>query len=339
MCKRDNNLDLLKLICSFSVVLIHVNFYFFRDIYLIPTLSADYLFLSIINIISRFSIPCFLMITGAFLLNKDFSDIKNYYVKGIKKIFIPSFFLIIVFSLIFLFKGNGFKALLYSLIDGSLNNLWYLYVYFLIYLLIPGIAFIKNNISDRLFEYISYILVFWAVISNSTSIYYYPFDMGVVFSFMSYVILGNVLYNKLKNNKINNKNKVFIILVSCLLVIITFLFRMFIYSNEYFIRTYYSNIFSPTITLYSILFFCLFININVNKSFYKYTSYSFYVYLFHPIIYESILSVPIIKETNHIICIIFVTVLTFVISFIFSIMYKYIYNYFFNVFIKEKKNN
>lgn len=75
---RDNNLDLLRIISTFSVILIHVNYYFFQSRVFTPEFTKLYIFESMVNTVTRFSVPYFIMISGAYLLNNK--KVKIFYI-------------------------------------------------------------------------------------------------------------------------------------------------------------------------------------------------------------------------------------------------------------------
>lgn len=65
---RQSNFDLLRIISTISVVLIHVN----ATVANSNNISiVGFNICSLINIITRFSVPCFVMLSGAFILNNE----------------------------------------------------------------------------------------------------------------------------------------------------------------------------------------------------------------------------------------------------------------------------
>lgn len=75
MRKRDNRLDLLRVISMIMVVIIYIANYYCRAFNDIDKIS--YLGALIFNTISRTSVPFFFMISGATLLNKEYDKQKN----------------------------------------------------------------------------------------------------------------------------------------------------------------------------------------------------------------------------------------------------------------------
>ena len=114
------------------------------------------------------AVPCFVMVTGALLLDKNRSiTIKDIFRKYILRIVIA----LVAFSLIFaLFDtlmnrdGTGFgffpKGLLNALTGSGWAHMWYLYLLIGLYLLLIAYRAVANHVSDT--EY-RYLLIIYAV--------------------------------------------------------------------------------------------------------------------------------------------------------------------------------
>lgn len=83
---RQTNFDLLRIICTIAVVMIHVSGFYkaaitdegvFDEKYLrhVPTIV-------IYNTLSRFAVPCFMMLSGAFLLANDKNAEYRFFIKS-----------------------------------------------------------------------------------------------------------------------------------------------------------------------------------------------------------------------------------------------------------------
>ena len=84
---RSNNLDLLRIVATISVIVIHVNYQFFQFRYQSPQFEVNYVVQSSLNLITRFSVPAFVMLSGYFILNNAAnSDIKSFYKKSSYKV-------------------------------------------------------------------------------------------------------------------------------------------------------------------------------------------------------------------------------------------------------------
>ena len=95
MKKRETNYDLLRIISTFAVILIHVN---------ATVLNSgeqhqgyENIVMNIINIVTRFSVPCFVMLSGAFLLsNPKNKNYKYFYAKTFYNVGIPFLIALII---------------------------------------------------------------------------------------------------------------------------------------------------------------------------------------------------------------------------------------------------
>lgn len=76
---RDYNMDLLRILAAFMVVVIHVSAHNFSDT---PTKSIEWLSYNFYDSVVRSAVPIFLMISGAFFLTDRIqSNIKKLYKK------------------------------------------------------------------------------------------------------------------------------------------------------------------------------------------------------------------------------------------------------------------
>ena len=98
--QRDYNMDLLRILASLMVIVIHVSAYNFLDT---PTKSIEWLSYDMYDSIVRSAVPIFLMISGAFFLNdKIQNNLKKLYTKNIfKKIFL-NWFWYLLFGLLYM---------------------------------------------------------------------------------------------------------------------------------------------------------------------------------------------------------------------------------------------
>ena len=323
---RNNSLDLLRIVSCFTVILLHINFYYFQNIYMSPSTSKTFLVEHFINIITRFSVPCFIMISGAFnLKNSKNSDFKYFYKKSFIKVFLPLLFLNFVLSLIFLTQHNySFSELFMNFYRCSFYNTWFMYMLFFIYMLTPFIIIIKNNVSKKCFYWISIVLMIWAFISQATTVYSNSFSSGLTISYLGYYLIGNVIYEKSLSLKSKN---IIPIVISILMILITFLYRYFVKIDYRYSVDPYTNFFSPTIIIYSICIFYIFCNINIKFNLYNIANYTFYIYLFHTVVYLGIFKyLNFLITKNQFINIFVVTSLTFIISLLLSVGFKWFWN-------------
>lgn len=322
--KRDNNMDLLRLLSCFAVVLIHVNAQYFIVRSTTPSFTYVYIVECTINIVARFSVPAFVMISGAFTLSKQQnSDALIFYRKSLKKIFLPlapAIFLFAEYDMIV--KNVDLGSILESLVNGSYYNLWFMFMLLCLYALVPVLIRLKAILSWRWWGRLGFALLIWAIVSQATSSYELSYDIGIASSFLGYFISGSFLrenYNKLK------LPSPYVCTVEIfLLVIATFLVR---YSGfNFYSFDAYRSFFSPSIVAISLLTFVIFCNIHVHVNLKKFATLTYYVYIFHTLIY-SILMQYFGSAEHELRTIALVFVLTIAISFLVAKLYSNIWCY------------
>ena len=152
--KREANYDLLRIISTFAVVVIHVvaTFFAYNDAK-VPT-NCHFGTL-LISHVARFSVPCFLMLSGAFLLaDGRNADYKYFYKKSVKNIGITGSIFCLLYVLYrmttvtlgtFVLHTHSVEALgsrllkiFIDLLSGQISgHLWYLYTLIGVYLAVP----------------------------------------------------------------------------------------------------------------------------------------------------------------------------------------------------------
>lgn len=100
--KRENNYDLLRIIAAIAVIVLHVSGSYYTAVVSdgwFGVCYTDNVFVTcVFNRLSRFAVPCFIMISGAFALdNSENTNFKYYYRKIFKSLGIPT----IIFSILY----------------------------------------------------------------------------------------------------------------------------------------------------------------------------------------------------------------------------------------------
>lgn len=177
---RESNYDVLRIICTVAVIVIHVTAEYKYALTDGPdNYASSMLTILLYNTLVRFSVPCFMLLSGAFLLadNRN-SDFKYFYGKSFKNVIIQ----MIIFSLFFTVYSelNAVRGLivgiggihqlaepLIDLIQGKpWYHMWYLFSLTGIYALIPLIIRLKNTFSEKAFSNGSWIYFIIAVFSG-----------------------------------------------------------------------------------------------------------------------------------------------------------------------------
>ncbi len=118
---RERNYDLLRIVCTVAVITIHVSGVWldaatdkeiFGDLYLNGIMTSCFY-----HVLSRFAVPCFIMLSGAFVLADERNqEYQYFYKKTFKNIGIPTlvfsifYFLCSYLGVIVKLYGGGVKA-------------------------------------------------------------------------------------------------------------------------------------------------------------------------------------------------------------------------------------
>lgn len=214
---REYNYDLLRVVSMIAVIMIHVSDSWIRNhlAYVSAGGSAEELLYPmrtcIYNAISRFAVPCFIMLTGAFVLSDSRTgNYKEFYQKKLKKIGVPTIIfsvLYILYRIPFCFFGEsaGMKNLLLIIKDiivGSpFYHMWYLYMLIGIYCLAPIVVRFKDSIKYETFRKIVFIFLILGSLSRwTTENVRLNWDIGQSFEYLGYFMVGYVLRKDLQKN-------------------------------------------------------------------------------------------------------------------------------------------
>ncbi len=136
--KRVAYLDILRIVACVAVIFIHFETYMYRNG---EFMSGRYLVSIFMDSASRFSVPVFMMISGALLLKKDipFSVI-------IRKYVLKMALILVAWNIIYALYYKDVSLI--SLLLGHFH-LWYLYVLIGIYLILPFLKVITDKKGNQ----------------------------------------------------------------------------------------------------------------------------------------------------------------------------------------------
>ena len=322
---RHTGLDFLRVLSSIAVILLHVNFHFFQNRVNNPSLNQYYIIESIINIVTRISVPCFVMMSGAFNIHNNNKNAGQFYRKVVYKIGVPFIIVLVVLFTanegVQLWRGTGRWGIpIKSVLTGEFYNLWYMYMLFGLYLLCPFIIIIKEHISAKCYKTMAVIMMLWACISQATSSQSLAYSIGVVFAFVAYYMMGNVIYEDYLSKGVYSQVKIICLTILALLMFaVSFAARY--YGYDKYVSGAYTSFFSPTIIIASMCIFEIFLclPINVRPRLAKWT---YYIYLIHTVVYTLIFKfVDRKRNIDELLLIVLVTVLTVIISTLFAVVF------------------
>ena len=169
--KRDFNLDLLRIISTLFVVGVH--FFLYTGFYNIDVHSPVMMFCMVIRNTCLTCIPLFIMLTGYLQGNKKISPTLRYYVKILK--FIVPYVLIVIFEGVmmhFFMDGILNFGIIARNIAGFSGYSWYVEMYIGLFLLIPFLNILWQNMKTRKQEHILLgVLIFLTILPTVINVY------------------------------------------------------------------------------------------------------------------------------------------------------------------------
>ena len=302
MKRKIFSISLIRAFGCLAVILLHVSV---PLIYHSESLSYEWWLGYFFNSITRFSVPIFVMASGALILSilKDEPNINfiNFYKKRVSKIMPALIFWNFFYILLQIFQHQLYKFndmyefFIPRFIHGNIYyHLWYFYMILGLYVVAPYLAILLKNLkSITLLNYI--ILGFVLVSCFKLSSYFFEnenlFFLVNSIIYIPYFLIGAVIY-KSREKLIRYKSiGLFISVISwiTLMFLSSFLFTYF-NSKLWLIMTDYLN---PFVIFMSIGIFIYLINFEDSKSLYFnkmieiISKFSIGIYLIHPFIMVS----------------------------------------------------
>ncbi|MBP1616357.1 MAG: hypothetical protein H6Q14_184 [Bacteroidetes bacterium] len=249
--------DNLRVIATIGVICIHVSSCYQPESGTIS--SYSFWVGNIFDSLSRFSVPVFVMLSGALLLFKE-DGVRVFWKKRIMRLLVPFLFWSSIYMLKYFwnsyedgtrlsFAGYAWELFL-QLRDGSSLHFWYIYMIFGVYLFVPIIGKWVRNSPPK--EHL-YFLGIWAL----TIIWGQPIletfkpdiELSYFSGFLGYLVLGYFLsQRKFKSKRQQNLISLALIGIGAASTILgTYLIHYYTGKYE---NTFYECL-SPNILLYS----------------------------------------------------------------------------------------
>ena len=325
--RQNANINLIKIIACFLVLLNHTCFYLAENNYFNYFYKAEY-------VLCRIAVPLFIMSTG-FLIGRKKVDFK-YRMNTIWRVFLP--LILITFFITFLrdkaIHISFFSSLLY---DPIVEPYWYLYMLIGLYLFVPFLNKMAKNLKNLdIIILISLTLIIPALMNSlriNISIYFYE-------TFFSYIIGYYFLGILLQRTQTQNY-----FLPSIFLFILSYGIGMLFFNKNNLSLFYIDHL---LVISMSISFMIIMLNLkfsNHNKSDFIVNT-TFGIYLLHPIVQNKIYLIMSYLNLNvnfkiflyQIILFIFCMIIVICIRYIILILKKlffYIKRKWLKIFIKE----
>lgn len=285
VANRQSNFELLRI---FSMYIIIIHHFCIHGIYTHWNTNVTLLnhinnvLLQILNLGGKIGVDIFILITGFFMIDSKFK------LNSFLKVFLTTLFYSVLFVIIALVFGLDIpvKHLIQILFPLDKNSYWFIASYLVLYLFIPFINVLLNNISKKQFKYlISLSLVLWSILITEYSFLCWFFTLYAIGGFIK------------KCNPPPEKLNISTFLISSFFILSIF-FTIFLFSilkNPIKLHNYEMN--NILILLLSISIFFIFKELKIpqNKIINYISASVFSVYLIH----DNNIIRPILWETIH----------------------------------------
>ena len=302
MKKRENGLDLLRIISAFFVVALHVCTNELKMVKAANVLNAEFFFFTIIRHFTSIAVVCFFCLSGAFILKAgSTADYMSFYKKTWKKIVIPT----IVFSIFFFFfesfiyyrvgvyshlgdisYGTALMVQLTMLLTGiPAEHMWYMFTLIGLYLLAPFVVIVKERIGERAFGKAAVALCVWGTIDALIQAPKVYWSLGFCADLLGMFMLGYVVHEWALKRKDNRKLGLRMLGAGFFVYITEYCIYLLIRGNESLTRYITPETVCNVFAIAAALCFVAALTIlNVKRNFGYPSLLTFWVYLVHPIV-------------------------------------------------------
>lgn len=302
MKKRENGLDLLRVISAFFVVAVHVCTLELKMVKAAGVLNAEFFFFTIIRHFTSIAVVCFFCLSGAFVLKAgSTADYVSFYKKMWKKIVIPT----IAFSIFYFFfesfiyyrfgvysylgdisYGTALMVQLTMLLTGiPAEHMWYMFTLIGLYLLAPFVVIVKERIGERAFGKVAIALCAWGTVDALIQAPKVYWSLGYCADLLGMFMLGYVVHEWALKRKDDTKLGLRMLGAGFLAFITEYGIYLLIRGNEsltrYITPEKVYNVFAVAAAL---CFVAALTILNVKRDFGYPSLLTFWVYLAHPIV-------------------------------------------------------
>lgn len=259
--KRVIGYDYLRVIAIFMVVVIHGNVAFIAG-----NNESSHIIAMWIDAFCLVSVPCFLMISGALLLESE----SSFPLKNMRKRFTKQGIPFLVWSFIYVFfriilkkiplNSFAFTSLLY---EPAYYQFWFMYTLLAIYLLLPVLTTLVHHISRRVYQYVLGVWLLFSVLQPMLEHFFPSFrlsshvDLVMCEGYLGYFLLG--YYLKKYGSEITKRNAIRLFVCGCVVTGIL-VWSEYAFSGINFRGYFYKNYLTPGVVLASIGAFTFFQN-------------------------------------------------------------------------------
>lgn len=260
MKKRNINIDLIKCIAVFSVISVH--FFLNNGFYEVPILGYKAYIGTIFRTLFMICVPLFIMTTGYLMKNKTLS--KKYYL-GLSRvliIYLIDAFIYLGYNAIYNGESFSIRHTIKSILNFDIGYSWYIEMYLGLFLFIPFINLIYNNLKNKKQKQI--LILTMLTLTSFQGIFNIKYilipDWWISIYPLTYYFIGCYL----KEYKVNI-NKYLNVLLFVIVLIVSSLINIHFSNGNKFVWGIYNDWGSIFNVLTSVLVFIFVINLNLGK--------------------------------------------------------------------------
>jgi surface polysaccharide O-acyltransferase-like enzyme len=288
--KSTDWLDAVRWIATIAVITIHVVAPYLYQYGQISNINWN--IYNIIDSLSRFAVPFFVMLSGALLLNRTITLI-DFLKKRFLRILIPFLFWSVVYSVYhYLSKeqqeSNYIVFFFSSIIDGASYHLWYIYMLIGLYLAIPVLNRWVTNADTNLVLYFILVWFIGLILDFFDLNFHKDFSLTIFTGYLGYLILGYFIAHR--SSKVNSS-----ILLAVFIAAVGFTFLATLNKpivNGMFNGKYYQYLSVNVVLASASLFMLLKNTFNASKLYLDKlrfgNQYGFGVYLIHVLVLDAL---------------------------------------------------
>ena len=186
--KRIFYFDELRALAIVLVVLCHATVLYKPFTYETLKVSIP----GILYILTHVAVPIFFMLSGALLLNRDYS-LKEFYTKRFSRIVLPFLFWAFIAIIVMVGVFNKGSSEIFKILLGKNRWTWFVWVMIGIYLILPVVNSFVKEFKDT---GVKYFLIIWFITILINTFHKNPFpkfELSYFAGYIGYLILGYYL--------------------------------------------------------------------------------------------------------------------------------------------------
>ena len=285
--KREEKWEMLRAISCISVVLLHVAALYTEEVDIYQQYSGiGFSFCDFLQIMTRFAVPCFVMLSGSFMLDKQYYIFADFYKSSIRKLLIPTLFFELVYITANFFIEKNVVEVIKNVVAGKLaGHLWFMFMLMGLYAVFPALYFFKQKVSPKSFGVFSVLMVLLSCSIHFTCKLIWPLQF---LEYLGYFLMGNYLR---KNGMKFWGSTDRWLLISGIFLFMTFMLNEYQFYYGTYNSSYFRNPNFPTVIVASICIFVAFTKMeigNVPSLLLEIAKRSMVIYMLHPLVLNMI---------------------------------------------------